>query len=136
MVMTGSDGNGLWLRFLLIGALCGIGGMGAGIAMGAARDFALAPAHAHLNLLGFVAMSLYGLFYRVAPAGTASSGLARLHFWLAVIGLAVMLPALFWLLLGHPAAEPAVIAGAFVTLAALIVFALVVLRCARRTDPG
>jgi hypothetical protein len=36
----------------------GLAGMGFGIFMGIRQDFALAPAHAHLNLLGFVVMFL------------------------------------------------------------------------------
>ncbi len=42
-------------------ALCG---MGLGIFMAVNQDFTLAPAHAHLNLLGWVSMALYGLYYR------------------------------------------------------------------------
>ena len=37
-----------------------------GIAMAMRQDFTLAPAHAHLNLLGWVSMALYGLYYRGA----------------------------------------------------------------------
>jgi hypothetical protein len=36
--------------------------MSGGILMAIAQDFTLAPAHAHLNLLGWVTMALYGLF--------------------------------------------------------------------------
>lgn len=42
-------------------ALCGIG---LGIFMAIHHDFTLMPAHAHLNLLGWVSMALYGLYYR------------------------------------------------------------------------
>jgi hypothetical protein len=34
-------------------ALAALGGMGLGLYMGLAHDFTLAPAHAHLNLLGW-----------------------------------------------------------------------------------
>ncbi len=44
-------------------ALCG---MSLGIAMAIRQDFSLMPAHAHLNLLGWVSMALYGLWYRGA----------------------------------------------------------------------
>jgi hypothetical protein len=46
-------------------ALCG---MSLGIFMAMHQDFTLAPAHAHLNLLGWVSMALYGLWYRGATA--------------------------------------------------------------------
>jgi len=39
-------------------------GMGLGMFMGLTHDFTLAPAHAHLNLLGWVTMCLYGLYHR------------------------------------------------------------------------
>jgi len=43
-------------------------GMLAGIAMGVLQDFALAPAHAHLNLVGGVLLFMFGLYYRLVPA--------------------------------------------------------------------
>ena len=61
--------------------------------MGASGDMALAPLHAHINLLGFVLMMVFGLIYRSFPAMAASS-LARIHFWLhsvGSLGVAVML---------------------------------------------
>ena len=42
-------------------ALCG---MSLGIFMGMSRDFTLAPVHAHINLLGWVTLALYGLYHR------------------------------------------------------------------------
>jgi hypothetical protein len=51
----------------IIGVLAGITGIGLGIHMAASEDHSLAPAHAHLNLLGWVTMMLYGLYHRGAP---------------------------------------------------------------------
>ena len=52
------------------------------------------PAHAHMNLLGFVAMMIFGVAYHVIPRFTGnalhSRRLARLHWWLANAGLALM----------------------------------------------
>ena len=50
----------------------GLLGMAFGIVMGIRQDFALAPAHAHLNLLGFVTMFLSALYYRAFPKAAAS----------------------------------------------------------------
>ena len=51
----------------------------------------LTPAHAHLLLLGFVSMMIFGVGYHLLPvfAGTDlySIRLAELHFWLQNIGL-------------------------------------------------
>ena len=50
-------------------------GMLAGIVMGIQKNFVLAPAHAHLNLVGGVLLFLFGLYYRLVPAaGTDHAG--------------------------------------------------------------
>lgn len=44
--------------------LAALGGMNLGLYMGIEGDFTLVPVHAHLNLLGWVTMALYGLYHR------------------------------------------------------------------------
>ena len=46
--------------FFAIGAVFALVGMIWGIQMSASQDHTLSPAHGHLNLLGFAAMSLFG----------------------------------------------------------------------------
>ena len=60
-------------------------GMLAGIAMGIQQNFMLAPAHAHLNLIGGVLLFLFGLYYRLVPAAGTST-LAKVQGWLHMIG--------------------------------------------------
>lgn len=75
--------------FILVGALVGLAGMAWGIQMAISQDHALAPGHAHNNLVGFVVMVLYGLYYRVVPV----AGLGRLalvHFGLSLVGALTM----------------------------------------------
>ena len=60
-----------------------------GIIMGIRHDFSLTSVHAHLNLLGWVSMALFGTIYYLYPAG-GSSKLATIHFWLHNIGVPVM----------------------------------------------
>ncbi len=48
----------------IFAALCGIAGMCLGIWMGVSGDHSLAPTHAHLNLIGWVTMTLFGLYHR------------------------------------------------------------------------
>ena len=67
--------------FMTTGALLALVGMGWGIEMSVTRNHSLAPAHAHLNLIGFVIMSLFGIYYALTP-DAAASGLARAHYWL------------------------------------------------------
>jgi hypothetical protein len=59
-------------------------GMGFGIYMGISQDFTLAPAHAHNNLLGWVSMAIFGLFYLLVPE-VAAKRFVPVHFWLALV---------------------------------------------------
>jgi hypothetical protein len=67
-------------------------GMSLGIYMGASEDHSLYPAHAHLNLIGWATMALYGTFY--ALARDASRKLAWTTFWLNNAGIVLMFPSL------------------------------------------
>jgi hypothetical protein len=71
-------------------------GMCLGIYMGASEDHSLYPAHAHLNLIGWVTMALYGTFY--ALARDASPKLAWTTFWLNNAGVILMFPTLVMVL--------------------------------------
>lgn len=93
-------------NFLIIGALYLVIGILLGSYMGASGDHALAPVHAHINLLGFTLMSVFGLIYRVFPE-MAASALARAHFWLHQLGAVVLLVGLF-LMMGQIASPDAV----------------------------
>ena len=85
--------NTLSNNFLRLGVLFALCGVALGYGMGASGDHTLATVHAHINLLGWVSMFLYGLFYRAVPAAAAGL-LPRLHFWCAVLGFLIMIPAL------------------------------------------
>lgn len=86
--------------FMLIGSLYLLLGIGFGIYMGASGDHTLAPLHAHINLLGFVLMTVFALVYRQFPA-MAASGLATAHFWVHQLGALVLLVLLFLLMTGR-----------------------------------
>lgn len=68
----------------IAGASFGLAGMGLGMFMGIAQDFTLTPVHAHTNLLGFVALMLYGLYYRGVPT---IGHLARVQIGAAILGV-------------------------------------------------
>ena len=78
------------LKFLLLAALMLTAGVGLGIRMGIVHDFSLAPVHAHINLVGWASLALFGIVYRLYPQ-MAESRLAGLHFILAAPA-AVMFP--------------------------------------------
>ncbi|MCB2127536.1 MAG: hypothetical protein KDE03_00290 [Rhodobacteraceae bacterium] len=87
-------------NYLIIGSLYLVLGIFLGMYMGGSGDHSLAPLHAHINLLGFALMTLFGILYRVIPA-MADSVLARVQFWLHQIGAVVLLVMLFLLLSGR-----------------------------------
>lgn len=85
------------LIFITTALLCLLVGEGLGIYMGISQNFTLSPAHAHLNMLGWVTLAAFGLIHRVYPA-LAASRLAGLQCAMAIgfnlampTGLAIML---------------------------------------------
>jgi hypothetical protein len=111
--------RGIGLLFFASGVVYVSLGMLWGIQMGIAQDFTLAPAHAHLNLVGFVTMALAGIFYHVTPRAAASP-LARVHYALATLGVWMMVPGIVLVLTGQ--GEGLAIAGSLATLAGMLVF--------------
>ena len=106
----------------------GLIGIVLGIVMGIRQDFVLMPAHAHLNLLGFVTMFLSALYYRVAPEA-AASGLARYQAIVSVAGAVVFPIGIACVLVGgHDRFEPVVVAGALTVLLGMALFAVIVFR--------
>jgi hypothetical protein len=93
------------LAFFTVAALCGLTGMVWGSYMGMHQDFTLSPAHAHLNLLGWVTLSIMGVFYMLAGE-RAQGRLAWVNFALSASGVVVMTPLLAQLLMGNTAIGP------------------------------
>lgn len=116
--------------FLRAGVGFAIVGMGLGIAMAARHDFALAPVHAHVNLLGWVSMLLYGLVYRAFPEA-AESRAALAHLWLAIVGLLLMAPGIALLVTGHEVGVVLTLPGELMTIASMLLFATLVVRVTR-----
>ena len=105
-------------------------GMLAGIAMGIQQNFTLAPAHAHLNLIGGVLLFLFGLFYRLVPAAGTTT-LAKVQGWLHMIGAIVFPVGVAVVLTKGPSFEAAPIAGSLIVVTAMALFAVVVFRTSR-----
>jgi hypothetical protein len=83
--------------FFVMGGLLLLSGMVLGEYMGAHENFSLAPLHAHINLLGWVTLTLYGTFYTLTK-DTYSPRLAWTNFVLSTIGVLAMIPVLALLL--------------------------------------
>ncbi|HUR88284.1 MAG TPA: hypothetical protein VMZ74_04285 [Ramlibacter sp.] len=101
-----------------------LAGVTLGLVMAASHDHSAFPAHAHINLLGWVTMSLFGIFYRLFPAAAASK-LAKAHFWIYVPAHFVQMVTLFLLVRGNPGVEPVLAIASFAVAAGIIVFAVI-----------
>lgn len=98
-----------------------------GIIMGIRENFLLAPAHAHLNLVGFVLMFAAGVYYRLVPEA-AGGLLPRVQAGLHIAG-AILFPGGLALMLGVDLRfGPLVVIGALIVLAAMALFAVIVFR--------
>ena len=101
--------------------------MGIGIAMAASGDHSVFPAHAHLNLLGWVSLFLMGVFYRLHPAlDTSRVALIQSSIWIgATIVLTCGVAAIY---LGRSELEPVAIIGALTVLGDMFMFVYLVFR--------
>jgi hypothetical protein len=75
-------------------------GVGMGLTMEIIGDHRLAGAHAHINLVGWASMGLFGVIYVLFPKA-GESVLAKLHFWLYNISLPLFMLGLCFVLLGN-----------------------------------
>jgi hypothetical protein len=115
--------------FFATGVVAVLCGMSLGMHMGATEDFTLAAAHAHLNLVGWVTMALYGTFYALTR-GTMWTWLAWIHYVVSTVGVIVMITGLT-LFLSHgndKAYLPIMVPGEIITTLGMAIFGLSVLR--------
>ena len=105
-------------------------GMLAGVAMGMQEDFALQPAHAHLNLVGGVLLFLFGLYYRLFPAA-GQSALAKLQGWLHIIGGILFPLGVAVVILKGDSYIALPILGSLIVIAATALFAVIVFRTSK-----
>jgi hypothetical protein len=104
--------------YVAIGALYLVIGMLLGIVMGIRQDFALAPVHAHINLVGFAAHCIFGLVYKAWPE-LNDGAIAATQFWLFVAGAPLLMVGIaIAIKTNNPAL--AIIGSMLVTLGALL----------------
>lgn len=95
-----------------------------GMLMGIIQDFRLASVHAHLNLLGWVSMAVFGLIYHFYPHA-AETCHAKLHFWLHNIGLPLMQGGLaIEIISGNSSMLPLVIVSSLLVVIGIILFTI------------
>jgi cbb3-type cytochrome oxidase subunit 1 len=117
--------RGISFWFFFSATLYVLVGMIWGIIMAASGDHLLLSAHAHLNLVGWVTMALFGIYYHLVPASGAKK-IAKIHFATATIGLFLMVPGIVLALQGKT--EALAIIGSLLTLASMVVFSITVFR--------
>jgi|Deesub1362A_J573_1020465.scaffolds.fasta_scaffold01007_3 cbb3-type cytochrome oxidase subunit 1 len=91
-------------------------------------------AHAHLNLLGFMSMMIYGVGYHILPRFSGrnvySPAITRIQFWVANAGLIGM--AITWPLVqrssGPSVLEVVLVVSAFLSLLSVVLFAFNILK--------
>lgn len=114
-------------RFFIVAVLFALTGMSLGTYMGMAQDFLYAPVHAHINLVGFVALFLFGLYYRAEPAN-AEGILPEVQFFCAAAGAILLPTGIYGAVTGNEAIDLAVIPGTVLTLLSMALFLGVVIR--------
>jgi hypothetical protein len=125
----------IWNVCFIVGAAAALVGMALGIGMGLSQDFSLTPVHAHLNLLGWVSMMLYGLYYR--GLSKPVHRLAWVQVTIAIAGFAAMSGGL-WLYLSAvgKAAQPIVVIGACLTIGSMMLFIVILVLDSIRPRPS
>lgn len=112
-----------------IGSLTALVAVSLGIYMGISHDHSLAPVHVHLNLIGWVSMFLFGLFYKAHPS--VIGPIAAAQVLLSAVGFITMMCGLAGLLItAHPAFQPLTVIGSLSVWFGFALFALIVARTA------
>lgn len=104
-------------------ALYALVGMAMGIFMAASHDHTLSPAHAHLNLLGWVSMGIFGLYYQASPTA-GDRKIAKIHIAFATLSIWLLIPGVAMATLGMN--EGLAVIGSLATIASMALFLFIV----------
>jgi hypothetical protein len=98
-----------------------LAGMTWGLQMAISQDHSAFPAHAHLNLLGFVALFLFGIFYRLTPSVEANRlAVPQVLVWIA--GTIVAAIGIGLAHTGHDIGDPIAAVGSLIIFADAVLF--------------
>jgi cbb3-type cytochrome oxidase subunit 1 len=123
--------NRLAARFVRHAVIYALIGMCWGIYMAASQNHATHVGHAHLMLLGWVSMAIFGIAFQVWPAA-AEGRLPVVQFWAINIGVVVMAVGLWLIYTGNvPVGEPLASIGSLLVLLSMILFAVNIWRGTR-----
>ena len=91
--------------FFIASLVFGMAGILLGLSMAMRGDHGQMPTHAHIMVVGWLSFAVFGFFYHLFPVAAASMP-ARIHMWLAIVSLTVLVVSLYAVLAGNPGAEP------------------------------
>lgn len=115
-----------------VSACLGLTGMVWGMQMAGSGDHSNLAAHAHLNLLGWVGLALYGTYYRLI--GLTRSMIASIQVGCAIVGSVIMG---IGIAIAHQGGTEAIaIIGSLLTLAAGALFAAITFQRPLRINSG
>lgn len=115
--------KGIAFYFMILAVVSVVLGMAWGIQMSASQNHDLSPAHAHLNLIGWVTMAIFAVYYHLVPAA-AQGLLAKLHLAVAAAGLIIIVPGIVMALTQQGEALAKI--GSMLTLLSMVMFLAVV----------
>jgi peptidoglycan/LPS O-acetylase OafA/YrhL len=102
-------------------------GMIWGLVMAISGDHSTMPAHAHLILLGWVSLFLFGIFYQLHPAIDRSrTALIQVSIW--ILGTLTLTLGVALIHSGHETGTPLAALGSVTVLAGMLLFGWLVVR--------
>jgi cbb3-type cytochrome oxidase subunit 1 len=104
-----------------------VAGMIWGIVMAISDDHSAMPAHAHLNLLGWVSLFLFGIFYHLHPTIDRSQA-ALVQVWIWIASTVILTIGVGLVHTGHPIGDPFAAIGSIFVLADMLLFGWLVFR--------
>ncbi len=113
------------VTFVLVGMLLGI-------SMAILQDHSAMPAHAHLNLLGWVSLFLFGIFFHLHPVIDRSRA-ARVQVWIWTFATIVLTIGVGLIHTGYEIGDPIAAVASPVLLADMLFFGWFVVR-RKQTD--
>ena len=108
-------------------------GMAWGIQMAISGDHSAFPAHAHNNLLGWVCLFLFGIYYYLHPTLDQSRA-AKVQVWVWIIATVIVDIGVGLVHTGHPSGDPIAAVGSVIVLADMLIFGWLVFRCERKSN--
>jgi putative Mn2+ efflux pump MntP len=102
------------VAFVIVGVIWGI-------IMGISEDHSSYPAHAHLNLLGWVSLFLFGIYYRLHPLLEGAKA-AMVQVWVWIVGTIILAIGVALAHTGHAVGDPIAAVGSVIVLLDMLLF--------------